>query len=200
MTDEHDRRPFPFAGVIFDLDGTLVDSGLDFQVIRRELGLGPEPILETLALLPPERRRACEEVLHRHEYAGAMRATVLAGAREWMAFLDAAGIPRAIFTRNARSIVRLTLERCSLLFNDIIAREDAPPKPDPAGIHELCRRWRTTPRDVLVVGDYLYDIQAGQNAGAPTALVTQGRSWDFSHQADYCWNTLVQGLAHWHGA
>ncbi len=40
-------------GVIFDLDGTLVDSGLDFDLMRREMGLPPgKPLLESFDLLP----------------------------------------------------------------------------------------------------------------------------------------------------
>ena len=35
-------------GVIFDLDGTLVDSGLDFGVICREIGIPRAPLLETV--------------------------------------------------------------------------------------------------------------------------------------------------------
>ena len=35
-----------------------------------------------------------------------------------------------------------------------------------------------------MVGDYLYDIQAGRNAGMRTALVTHGRKWPFADQAD----------------
>lgn len=46
--------PMP-RGVIFDLDGTLVDSGLDFDSMRREMGLDPgTPILESLATLPEQ--------------------------------------------------------------------------------------------------------------------------------------------------
>ena len=39
-------------GVIFDLDGTLIDSGLDFEQMRREMEFAPGRwILETIALL-----------------------------------------------------------------------------------------------------------------------------------------------------
>ena len=40
------------------------------------------------------------------------------------------------------------------------------------------------PAEVLMVGDYLYDIQAGRNAGIRTALVTHGHDWPFADQAD----------------
>lgn len=184
------------AGVIFDMDGTLVDSGLDFDQIRAEMGLGKGPILETMATLPAERRRACEVILDRHEMAGAERATLLSGAVEWIERLDQEGIPRAIFTRNSRLIVDKTLARCKLEFKTVIAREDAPAKPDPAGIHLCCQEWGVVPADVLMVGDYLYDIQAGQRARARTALVTHGKNWHFADSADYLWRDLLDGLAH----
>ncbi len=48
----------PARGVIFDLDGTLVDSGLDFDEMRREMQLPPrQPILEAIARLPDEQAR-----------------------------------------------------------------------------------------------------------------------------------------------
>jgi phosphoglycolate phosphatase-like HAD superfamily hydrolase len=35
-----------------------------------------------------------------------------------------------------------------------------------------------------MIGDYLYDIEAGRNAGTRTALITHGRDWPFAHLAD----------------
>jgi len=182
------------AGVIFDLDGTLVDSALDFKLIRQDLGLGPEPILEQIEKLPEPRRLECEEILSRHETAGAMRATLHLGATDWIEELDRLRIPRAIFTRNARSIVSLTLDRCGLHFDHIVAREDAPPKPDPTGIHRLCDTWDVPLDSVLIIGDYLYDVLAGREAGIKSALVTHGRHWDFAHLADFVWPCLLTGL------
>ena len=180
--------------VIFDLDGTLVDSQLDFQAMRSEMEIGPEPILETIAKLSPPRRAYCEAILARHEWEGAERSTPCPGAREWIRSLDDRGIPRAIFTRNARAIALRSLAKSGLPFTEIIAREDAAAKPDPEGIHRLCATWRITPREVLVIGDYLYDLQAAQNAGAVSALVTNGRSWSFEDQAHHVWKTLDAGL------
>jgi HAD superfamily hydrolase (TIGR01549 family) len=183
------------AGVIFDMDGTLVDSGLDFDQIRAEMGLGKGPILETMATLPADRRRACELILDRHEMAGAERATLLSGAIEWIQRLDRAGIPRAIFTRNSRTIVDRTLKRCGLEFQTVVSREDAPAKPDPAGIHLCCQEWNVSPADVLMVGDYVYDIEAGRRAQSRTALLTHGKYWHFAEMADYRWHDLLEGLA-----
>jgi HAD superfamily hydrolase (TIGR01549 family) len=182
------------SGVIFDMDGTLVDSGLDFDQIRQEMGLGPEPILETMATMPEDRRAECQRILDRHEWEGAERATLLEGALDWIDFLDQAGLPRAIFTRNSRSITERTLERCGIPFEWIVAREDAPAKPDPAGIHLCCRAWDLPTQNVLMVGDYLYDVQAGRQARTKTALVTHGRDWHFASLADLQWHNLGEGL------
>jgi HAD superfamily hydrolase (TIGR01549 family) len=177
------------------MDGTLVDSGLDFDQIRAEMGLDKGPILETMATLPIDRQRECEAILDRHERAGAERATLLSGAIEWIERLDGAGIPRAIFTRNSRLIVERTLARCGLEFQTVVSREDAPAKPDPAGIHLCCQQWDVSPTDVLMVGDYLYDIEAGRRARSRTALVTHGKDWHFADLAEFRWRDLMEGLA-----
>lgn len=183
-------------GVIFDLDGTLVESGLDFAAIRREMDIGAAPILETLAGLREDRRQACVAILARHEWQGADRATPIAGSRQWLDFLDQQGIARGILSRNSRAIIDHTLQRCALPFEDTVGREDAIPKPDGAGIVLLCQRWGLAPREILMVGDFRYDLEAGRHAGAVTALVTRGKAWDFLHLADHVWPDLEHGLGH----
>jgi beta-phosphoglucomutase-like phosphatase (HAD superfamily) len=60
------ESPAPLRGLIFDLDGTLVDSRLDFEAMRREMELpAGTPILEALEDLPAHRAERCREILHR---------------------------------------------------------------------------------------------------------------------------------------
>ena len=60
-----------YAGIIFDMDGTLVDSRLDFTLIRDELdcpeGIG---VLEFIDTLPRDRQPAAHKVVLRHERNG----------------------------------------------------------------------------------------------------------------------------------
>ena len=87
-------------GIIFDMDGTLVDSGLDFDAIRRDIGL-PErhPILEGVEAIPegPERERALE-ILHRHEHEGAVRATPYPGVSQLLERLDQLSLRSGVLT------------------------------------------------------------------------------------------------------
>ena len=128
--------------VVYDLDGTLVDSGLDFPAIRREMALPVGvPILEALAEIPPgERLDDCLRILDRHECEAAERATLMPGAAELVANLAARDIPQAIFTRNSRRCSTRMLERVGLRFRWVLCREDGPPKPHPAGLLKLDRK------------------------------------------------------------
>jgi HAD superfamily hydrolase (TIGR01509 family) len=167
----------PIRGVIFDLDGTLVDSALDFDLMRQEMRLEPgQPLLETLATLGEARAEECQEILQRHERAGADRATVIPGVEALLAELAARQIRTAVFTRNARPMALATLVRLGLYVDRVIAREDAPPKPDPAGIWKLCELWELDRREVAMVGDYAFDIEAGRRAGVWTVLYAGGRT------------------------
>jgi HAD superfamily hydrolase (TIGR01509 family) len=163
-------------GLIFDLDGTLVDSGLDFDLMRREMGLPDrQPILEALEHLDEPRRRACWAILDRHEREGAERATLMPGVAELIQSLTARGIRRAVFTRNGRQPTLRTLERLGLSFDPVVAREDAPAKPDPTGIWKICAAWGMRPEEVAMVGDYRFDIEAGRRAGARTVCYAARR-------------------------
>ena len=160
-------------GIIFDMDGTLVDSGLDFDAIRRDIGL-PErhPILEGVEAIPegPERERALE-ILHRHEHEGAVRATPYPGVAQLLERLDQLSLRSGVLTRNSRASVDTTFGQLGWTFDTVLTREDAPAKPDPTGVLAICQDWNMAPADVLFVGDYLFDLQAATTpAPAPFCL------------------------------
>ena len=164
-------------GVIFDLDGTLVESYLDFDRMRGEMDLpAGVPILETLATLPAERAARCWEILQRHEMQGVERAELISGVPEFLAVLKQKQVRTSVFTRNSRSCTLATLERFGLTFDTVLSRDDAPPKPHPQGILDICRRWKMEPAETAVLGDYVFDLKAGRAAGARTVLFARGNT------------------------
>ncbi|HEY4312735.1 MAG TPA: HAD family hydrolase [Pirellulales bacterium] len=183
-------------GVIFDLDGTLVDSGLDFEAMRREMQLPPGlALLEAIEALPEPDAERCRTILARHEWAGASRATLMPGVPAFLSTLAERGLHRAIFTRNARAVTLATIERLALDFDTVVAREDAPAKPDPTAIWRICECWRLAPSQVALVGDFRFDIEAGNRAGVRTILYTAGGPPLAAHgadEADYCLSSFDQ--------
>ncbi len=167
----------PIAGILFDLDGTLVDSRLDFARIRQEIGL-PEgqPILEAIEQMPEDEARRCHAILDQHERAGAERARLLPGVAQLLATLSARALPMGLVTRNSRVATELTLDRLDLHFDIVLAREDAPIKPDPAAILMACATWGIAASQAVIIGDYRFDLEAGKRAGAWTVLYTRGRA------------------------
>ena len=165
--------------VIFDLDGTLLEQGLDFEAIRRKIGLPPVvPILETMEALPPAARERAFAILDRREAEAAAVSRLMPGARELLDWLRGRGVKTALLTRNSRVSVETARARHGLAIDAIVTRETHAPKPSPEGVRHLMARFGAGADETVVVGDYRYDIEAGQSAGTRTiALITEAKTW-----------------------
>ncbi len=167
------------------MDGTLTHAVHDFEAIRAELGLPPGlPILEYLDTLPAPESESLHQRLYDIELELAQGATPQPGARRLLERLACSDRRIGIVTRNSEALAHVTLAACGLddLFEPefVLGRERCPPKPDPAGILMLMSQWNSRAEDVVMVGDYLFDLQAGRSAGAMTVhFDALGRNdWD----------------------
>lgn len=177
---------------VFDLDGTLTVAVHDFAAIRRALDiLEDEDILAHIASLPAPEASAKRAWLLKHERGLAQDSRPALGAVTLVRTLAARGCRLGILTRNLRELALLSLEAIGLADcfdpHDVLGREDAPPKPDPAGLHLLAERWAVDPARLTMVGDYLHDLACARAAGAQAVLVNlPANRWP--------------GLADWHFA
>jgi len=179
--------------VIFDLDNTLVDSALDFTQIKAEIGT-TQPILEYRAAADEAEQRRVDAILDRHESREAATCQLCNGARELLDLLDARNVRTALLTRNSRKSVTTLTARHGLRFDCTVTREDAAPKPSAEPVLLICRRLGLRPREALVVGDYLYDIQSGRAAGARTLLLDGPHRHKFEVDTDFEAASLRQAL------
>ncbi len=180
---------------IFDMDGTLTVPAHDFDSIRRELGLRlGRPILEQLAELPEERSGPLYERLDEIEVEIAQRAEPQPGSLELLTALRARNVKLGIVTRNSHSTALETLRTSGLLqFFDprhVLSREACALKPSGDGIRKLLALWLASPVDTVMVGDYLFDIQAGRDAGTETVFVDNLGRPEYASQADRSVKTL----------
>ena len=169
-------------GVLFDFDGTLTRPGsLDFPAIKGELGCPlDQPILEFLATLPRDRRSALMKILDEMEDRAGEESRPNRGAEKCLSILKQKGFVIGILTRNSLSSVKKALVHFKGVtindFSAIITRDAVPiPKPRPEGARKAAMQMGLLPSEILVVGDYRFDVMAGKAAGAYTALLTNGK-------------------------
>ena len=167
-------------GVLFDFDGTLTHPGaLDFPAIKLELGCPvDQPILEYLETVAPARRAQLMKILEEKEDIAAQASHPNNGAEKCLISLKNRGLALGIVTRNSLSSVKKALQKFNDVttedFSAIITRDVSKPKPHPDGVIKAARRMGLTSSELLVVGDFRFDMMAGKAAGAWTALLTDG--------------------------
>ena len=162
---------------IFDMDGTLTVASHDFPLMRRQLGMadGDLDILAYVARQSETDAQAMRQWLWDYEVDLAKNAEPATGAVGLVEHLHAQDKKLAILTRNDRKLAHITLDAIGLLpyFDDqvVYGRDEAEPKPSPHGITQILHHWQAANDDTIMVGDYLYDVSAGRNAGTHTMLI-----------------------------
>jgi HAD superfamily hydrolase (TIGR01549 family) len=187
------RRP---AAVIFDMDGTLVDSSVVVpQAYVRVVGeLGgrryrPEDVIAAYGVGPPvallshllERPVSSDEVdrYHRTLDAVAGGIVVYAGIAEALARM-AGSVPIAVFSGADTAACVTVLRAAGLLevFDAVVGSDEVPhPKPAPDGISEACRRVGVRAFDAAYVGDSPRDLEAARRSGALAVAAVWGHEY-----------------------
>ncbi len=154
-----------------DLDGTLVKMKLDFKMIRKELGIPKGDTLSYILSLPEKKAKMLESILSLKEREAAELAEISPGAMPLIQYCRENGIKIVIITRNSEEAARITLKNIGIEADMVVSREHADPKPSPEGINLVLCHFNIKPHEMTYVGDFLYDIQAGNSAGVKTILI-----------------------------
>jgi pyrophosphatase PpaX len=177
------------AAVLFDLDGTLIDTfHLYLECYRRALEpyLGYRPALEEFAGRGPssekrvlvgwigaENAEGCHAAMVRHyaELHGALGEGPYPGVREMLAALRSAGYPLGIVTGKGRHAWKVTEDALHLGPFQVVVTDDdvVAPKPDPEGLRRAAAELGVRAAACLYVGDSAGDLEAGRNAGMHVA-------------------------------
>ena len=207
-------QPYPHA-ILFDLDGTLLDSAPDFfgvvNSLRQELGKAPlatatirQQVSNGGAALTeitwevsrdhPEFGDYREQLLSRYGDYLASASTLFPGFSAVLDELQLLGVQWGIVTNKPRRFAEPLLEKLALETPVMVCPEDVSlAKPDPASLLLAATRLGLKPEACWYVGDHLRDIQAGKAAGMPTIAALFGYIEDHDDpqrwQADACINT-----------
>lgn len=164
---------------LFDMDGTIYDSGIDFLALRERLGLPQNgmPILDQLRTASSEIRTHGVELLHAAEAEGAANGQVIPGAPELLAWLQERDIRCALITNNSRRSVKAVLKKHPLAFDLILTRDDGAAKPEPDLFLNALERLHVQPSRAVVIGDTHLDALAAHRAGIQEICLVSLRDW-----------------------
>jgi len=177
-----DGRSYRISAVAFDFDGTLTKpDAIDFRVIHEAVDCPDDTgLLEFLmGIEDRETRLRKEAVLWAAELEAASRCVPNEGARELVAMLRDASVPMAIITRNRLEAIQRALLNLDGIDEDdfaCVVTRDLPlrPKPSPEGVRHIADELGVDVRELLLIGDHAFDIEAGVRAGALTMFLQNG--------------------------
>jgi phosphoglycolate phosphatase len=210
-----------FQAVLFDLDGTLLETIPDLAVaanrMLQALGRPALPVESIATFVGRGIGRLVERVLagsrdgqpdvavvqpaqalFENFYAeeSGRRSAPYPGVTAALARLHAAGVPMGVVTNKAAAFTRPLLSVTGLLpyFSSVVSGDTLPwKKPDPRPVLHACNELRISPGQALFVGDSIHDVQAARAAGCEVWCVPYGYNEGQPIEASGC-DRMVEGL------
>lgn len=203
-----------FDLIIFDLDGTLVDSSPDIRNainhVIQPFGALPVGSEETQALVGEGAMRLMEKIVETRSLpvaASELLPAFLSYYEEHLldetivypgvivALEKLGDVRKAVVTNKHRYLSFRTLEALGLArYFDLVVGSDTTPekKPSPVPIRYVLDTFGIQPEHAVIVGDSTYDVEAGKNAGIATIAVAYGyRPVELLRNAD----VLISGMS-----
>lgn len=204
-------------GVLFDLDGTLIDSRQDLatavNLLRAEYGAAPLSLETVTSFIGDGARNLVRRALadlpdidvdvalprFKQLYAAHMTDATQCypGTHATLEAVRAAGIRCAVITNKPEAATRSLLAHFALLpLMDMVIGGDTLPvmKPDPQALLYVAASWQLQPSQLIMVGDHYTDISAAHRAGMRAVYLRSGFGTIRDDQPDVILDDITQLL------
>lgn len=200
--------------IIFDLDGTLIDSVKDLaaavNLTRTGHGLAPLPLADITVFVGEGPRKLLERSFHdvpdsdidallpeyKQNYGEHLtdHTVLYPGVKEGLQRLANAGIPLGIVTNKHDEAISTLLNHFGITqyFQMIIGSGAGfPHKPAPDALLHIAGELKADPASSWMVGDHFTDLEAGRRAGMKRALA----NWGFGNPRDEGWDFKAENFS-----
>ena len=194
MSIGQDNMPEKIKLIVFDWDGTLMDSEaqivaclhgsiadlglepMDDDTVKNVIGLGLKEAVDTLVPGRDARFRQAFVDCYRKHWFQAEAAVLFDDARAVLDHFSRRDYFLGVATGKARRGLDLVLKETQLthIFHATRCADEAPSKPHPQMLLDIMERLDVAPRETLMVGDTEYDMEMATNAGAGKIAVRTG--------------------------
>jgi len=164
---------------LFDMDGTIWDSPVDWREVRQAIGLPPDgrPITEHLEGMSPDERARGAAILERYEAFGVEEGRPVPGAGELVDLLRRSGVICVLVTNNSQRSAGAVLDRHPLPFARVVTRDDGALKPSPEAFSRPLRDLEVAASEALVIGDSHLDLVSAHAAGIREIVLVAPKGW-----------------------
>jgi len=159
---------------IFDMDGTVFESYLNWADIREELGIESNILKEIYKDDRVDHPRL--EILENYESENTSKTRPVNGVSRFLHYLGEQKIKTALITNNNSKNTDYLLNKFNLEFDTVVTREMRLWKPDPDAFFHVMELYGCGPDDVVSIGDSHYDIDASKAAGISAIFIIKKAS------------------------
>jgi beta-phosphoglucomutase len=201
-------------GVIWDLDGVLVDTGefhylswketlpafgirFSFELFRKSFGMNNEGVLTFLMGKKPDPGLLAQiddqkESSFRHAIRG--HAQLLPGVLSWLIYLHQKGVRMAVGSSAPMANVEVLVDETGIrsYFQSLVSANGKPSKPDPWVFLYAAEQIDVQPGDCWVIEDAVSGVEAAHQAGMRCIAVTTTNTIEALHEAEIVVDRLDQ--------
>ena len=158
---------------IFDMDGTIFESHLDWEKIRRDLHIKINILKEIYKDNRVDHKKL--QKLEHYEEENTLKTTPIRGISDFLSYLKKHNIINVLVTNNNKMNTEFLLDKFDLSFDSVMTREKKLWKPSPEPFFYMMDSFHCEQHETISIGDSRYDVTASKDAGIENIFIIKNK-------------------------